>query len=88
MRFHHLWAPLEKILAISGNTHYLPPIEKNPSDAHDGNGLFMHFATQITKQHECSKRKSNNINEHKLTACWWEYKNIKNPRFSKLVIVF
>jgi len=30
------------------------------------------------------QQKENNIKEHKLIACWWEYRNSKNSRFSKL----
>jgi len=47
-------------------------------------GLFI-FASQITKQHKHNKRKRNKVKEQKLMACWWEYKNIKNFRLSKLM---
>jgi len=41
--------------------------------------------TQITKQHKSNKRKKNNSKGQGLTACWWEYKSIKNFMFIKLM---
>jgi len=35
--------------------------------------------------HKYSKKKKNNITQHKLIVCRWKYKNTKNFRFSKLM---
>ena len=48
----------------------------------------MHFCDSYHEITRKQQEENNNIKDHKLISCWWEYKNIRSFSFHSLMIVF